>query len=166
MMDETRFKMLYDQTSGPLLSYILRVTGEKATADDVFQEAYIRMLQHETDVDLAKHKAYLFATATNLIRDHWRRVKRERRWEEEGAVQTSRGANEIDLRYGVEEALQGMSPQQRSLLWLAYVEGYRHDEIASMLKLREKSVRVLLYRARRKLSEICRSMGIHKEEVQ
>ena len=59
-----------------------------------------------------------------------------------------------------------MSPQQRSLLWLAYVEGYRHDEIASMLKLREKSVRVLLYRARRKLSEICRSMGIHKEEVQ
>ena len=98
MMDETRSKVLYDQTSGPLLSYILRVTGEKATADDVFQEAYIRMLQHETDVDLAKHKAYLFATATNLIRDHWRRVKRERRWEEEGAEQTSRGENEIDLR--------------------------------------------------------------------
>ena len=34
-----------------------------------------------------------------------------------------------------------------------------------MLKLREKSVRVLLYRARRRLSEICRSMGIRKEEI-
>ena len=165
MMDETRFKMLYDLTSVPLLSYILRVTGEKATADDVFQEAYIRMLQHETDVDVTKQKAYLFATATNLIRDHWRRAKRERRWEEEDAEQTSHGENEIDLRYGVEEALQEISPQQRSLLWLAYVEGYRHDEIASMLKLREKSVRVLLYRARRRLSEICRSMGIRKEEI-
>ena len=165
MMDETRFKMLYDLTSVPLLSYILRVTGEKATADDVFQEAYIRMLQHETDVDVTKQKAYLFATATNLIRDHWRRVRRERRWEEEDAEQTSHGENEIDLRYGVEEALQEISTQQRSLLWLAYVEGYRHDEIASMLKLREKSVRVLLYRARRRLSEICRSMGIRKEEI-
>ena len=40
MIDETRFKTFYTQTSRPLLAYLLRVTGEKPLADDVFQESY------------------------------------------------------------------------------------------------------------------------------
>ena len=48
-MDEERFKVFYEQTSKPLLSYLLRVTGEKAVADDVFQESYVRVLPVITD---------------------------------------------------------------------------------------------------------------------
>jgi RNA polymerase sigma-70 factor (ECF subfamily) len=44
--------------------------------------------------------------------------------------------------------------QERSLLWLAYVEGHQHDEIAKMLGLKPLSVRVLLFRARRKLAAL------------
>ncbi len=166
MMDETGFRRFYERTSRPLLSYLRRVTGEKAMADDVFQEAYIRMLQSDfKDPDDTRQRSYLFTTATNLVRDHWRRAKREKRWESEETVPATEpsGGDIIDLRCSVEAALLGLSPQQRSLLWLAYVEGYRHEEIASMLGLRQRSVRVLLYRARQKLSGILTSMGIRKE---
>jgi DNA-directed RNA polymerase specialized sigma24 family protein len=46
------------------------------------------------------------------------------------------------------------------LLWLAYVEGCAHDEIAGTLDLSEKSVRVLLFRARRNLERILRQNGL------
>ncbi len=45
-----------------------------------------------------------------------------------------------------------LKTQERALLWLAYVEGHDHTEIAAMLGLKSLSVRVLLFRARRKLA--------------
>ncbi len=164
-MDEARFKILYEQTSKLLLAYLLRVTGENALADDVFQESYVKLLQSElrepTD---AKLKSYLFTTATNLIRDHWRRAKKDVRWESEGSGDISTIGHEepAHLGHDFEKAFEGLSPQQRSLLWLAYVEGYEHKEIAGMLGLREKSIKVLLYRARHKLKSVLTTMGIGK----
>ena len=45
-----------------------------------------------------------------------------------------------------------LKTQEQTLLWLAYVEGFDHREIAVALDLKEKSVRVLLFRARKKLA--------------
>ncbi len=167
MMDEERFKVFYEQTSKPLLSYLLRVAGEKAIADDVFQESYVRVLQSDlkepTD---AKLKSYLFTTATNLIRDHWRRTKRDVQWESEGVgdIPSRHEERNMSTRHSVEGALEQLSPQHRSLLWLAYVEGYDHKEIATMLSVKEKSVRVLLFRAKQKLLGILNAMGVRKGE--
>ena len=46
------------------------------------------------------------------------------------------------------------------MLWLAYVEGFSHNEVAEALSLSEKSVRVLLFRARKKLAGILTKKGI------
>lgn len=168
-MDEIRFKIFYEQTSKSLLSYIQRVTREKALADDIFQESYIRLLQSDlkepTD---AKLKSYLFTTATNIIRDHWRRTKKHARWESEDIEDVSRSHQEdqILLHETLDAALDGVSPQQRSLLWLAYVEEYTHREIAAMLNLQEKSVRVLLFRARQRLAGILNTIGVGRKDVQ
>lgn len=48
----------------------------------------------------------------------------------------------------------GLSPRQRSLLWLAYVEGLDHAELARALGLRQGSVKVLLHRARQRMQGI------------
>jgi RNA polymerase sigma-70 factor (ECF subfamily) len=58
-----------------------------------------------------------------------------------------------------------LKTQEQSLLWLAYVEGFNHREIASALQLREKSIRVLLFRARKRLAFMLRKHGFgHGEE--
>jgi RNA polymerase sigma-70 factor (ECF subfamily) len=58
-----------------------------------------------------------------------------------------------------------LKPQQQALLWLAYVEGFDHGEIASALGVRESSVRVLLYRARKRMAGILRTHGFGPQEV-
>ena len=45
------------------------------------------------------------------------------------------------------------------MLWLAYVEGFDHSEIAAALGISEGSVRVLLFRARRKMATLLTEAG-------
>ena len=166
MIDQPRFRLFYERTAQPLLAYIRRVTRDRHFAEDVFQESYVRLLQSELeDLDDAHLKSYLFTVATNIIRDQWRRKRMKARWESEpGEGREAPGREEeTGDRVSLEEALRKLSPQQRSLVWLAYVEGYGHREIAAMLTLKEKSVRVLLFCAKKKLSGILTGMGVVNE---
>ena len=63
------------------------------------------------------------------------------------------------LRVDMMRVFGQLKPQQRQLMWLAYVEGASHLEIATALGLRERSVRVLLHRARRRLAALLRATG-------
>jgi RNA polymerase sigma-70 factor (ECF subfamily) len=53
-----------------------------------------------------------------------------------------------------------LKPRQRALLWLAYVEGMRHAEIAEVLGLSALSIRPLLFRARRRMATALRGRGL------
>jgi len=61
------------------------------------------------------------------------------------------------------EAFHELKPQQRSLLWLAYVEELDHREIAVATGVKEKSVRVLLSRARKAFAGILNRFGLRPE---
>lgn len=69
----------------------------------------------------------------------------------------------VELRRDLESALEGLSPRERALLWLAYAEGRAHREIAGILGVGELSVRVLLFRARKKLLRILEERGLAPE---
>jgi RNA polymerase sigma-70 factor (ECF subfamily) len=47
-----------------------------------------------------------------------------------------------------------MRPRDRQLLWLAHAEGYSHNEIAEVTGLGSASIRLLLFRARRKIARL------------
>ena len=104
-------------------------------------------------------KAYLFKTATSLMIDHWRREKRERSWK---SVWNPPTMQSVERNEDLPKALSELRPVDRALLWLAYVEGFDHGEIASALRLKENSIRVLLFRARKKLAH---ALGRHTAEV-
>jgi RNA polymerase sigma-70 factor (ECF subfamily) len=53
-----------------------------------------------------------------------------------------------------------LTSRERALLWLAYVEGNSHDDIAAALGLGRRSIKVLLFRARRRLSELLKARGL------
>ena len=61
--------------------------------------------------------------------------------------------------------LRKLKPRERALLWLAHVEESTHEEIAEALGLRPKSVRVLLFRARKRLGEVLAKRGIGPEAL-
>jgi RNA polymerase sigma-70 factor (ECF subfamily) len=168
MMEERSFLELYEATRNALWAYVFRAGGDKSLADDIVQEAYVRLLQSRAEMrDKHQSRAYLFRIATNLLNDHGRQIQKEKRALDTDPDQIAPD-NEITAgRQSVqfETAYGQLSDQQRSLLWLAYVERYEHREIAAMLKLGEESVRVLLFRARRKLAEILTSKGVKPKSL-
>jgi len=104
-------------------------------------------------------KAYLYRTATNLVTDHWRQQNRHRRWWRLFPLRAEAAPHRVELASDIERLFQQIAPRERALLWLAYVEGADHREIAEILQLKEASVKVLLFRTRRKMEAILRDHG-------
>ena len=149
---QEQFEMVY-RTHGPAIwRYVLRMTGDPDLAGDVLQETFIRMLQRRPPaMEPRALRVYLFQTAIRLVYDEWRKQKRSRRlWERLRNRRVVKREPVGMAEHDLEKCFQQLSVKERTLLWLAYVEGWSHREIAQALGLREKSVRVLLFRARKK----------------
>jgi RNA polymerase sigma-70 factor (ECF subfamily) len=153
-MTDAEFTEFYETTARKLKTFLARSLSDAALAEDLAQETYIRFL-NSRGAGLKGEDAtkYLYRIAGNLVHDHWRRggVKLEEMDAAETAIPPPM-AEDAD----VDTALNALSPAQRSLLWLAYVEGYEHKEIAEMLQLKPASVKVLLFRARDRFIKLFR----------
>ncbi len=150
-MDEAAFQAFYEETSCPLFAYLLRVSGERTLAEDLLQESYCRLLSAKlSPMDEVGRRSYLFRIATNLLRDRWRRHKEDSLPDPVPEVASS--APHPDRKIVVRQAFRRLKDRERQLLWLAYVEGASHKEIADSTGLKAGSVRLLLFRARRKLA--------------
>ncbi len=162
-MDEAKFEAFYRKTARPIWSYIFRMTGDAATADDLLQKTFFRFLRSNPMIVNDDHlRHYVFKTATNLVFDHFREAKRHRHLPEMTATVESR-TDRDDLRRDMMRVFAKLKPQERALLWLAHVEGSSHQEIADALGVKEKSVRVLLFRARKRLTAILTKHGLAPE---
>lgn len=152
-MEQQEFESFYGRTWGRLWQYLRRLGRDPALADDLLQEAYLRFLHHPgKGRSEAEHRAYLYRIATNLFHDRRRREGREQRLLAQLSREDRRpfpGANTA-ARLDTRSALDALKPRERALLWLAYAEGWEHRQIARALDLRAASVRVLLFRARKK----------------
>jgi RNA polymerase sigma-70 factor, ECF subfamily len=155
-MDESSFRAFHGQTARPLLAYLVRACGDRALAEDIWQEAYCRFLTAQAPAtDDRQARSYLFQIATNLMRDKWRRRKEEA-LEDDTPEPVSQAPNQ-EANLGVRQAFQRLKPRERQLLWLAYVEGSNHKEISKCTGLKAASIRPLLFRARRRLAGLLRA---------
>jgi RNA polymerase sigma-70 factor (ECF subfamily) len=159
-MDEESFRAFYERTARPLWTYLWRMTGDPHVADDLLQETYYRFLRAGDHCDGDAHRrAYVFRVATNLVRDRHRRAGgRQMVTFAEDQVQLStsqeQAAEESTRRTDLNRAMSKLKPRERALLWLAYVHGHPHSEIAQVLGVKTGSVKLLLFRARRKLAHL------------
>lgn len=154
-MDRDAFAGFYERTARPLWAYLTRVSGDPALADDLVQESFVRMLCATTPLDGEVHaKRYLFRVATNLLRDYWRRPKASSIEDMPEGVFASDGGDGADAQMMLEPRLLQLRPRERQLLWLAHAEGYSHKEIAEIMGLRSPSIRLMLFRARRRMAHL------------
>ena len=153
-LDEDAFQSIYDATARPLWGYLLRVSGRRDVADDLVQETYCRFLGRRENVlamNEAETRSYLFRIATNLLRDRWRRGETSLDGDagEELVMEIADAEEDPAAKIDVHRMMQTLKPRARQLLWLAYVEGMSHAEIAEVTGLSALSIRLLLFRARR-----------------
>jgi RNA polymerase sigma-70 factor (ECF subfamily) len=160
-MDEDAFRLFYERTSRAVWAYLSRATGDPRQADDLLQDTYYRFLRATSaPTDEAHRRNYLFRIATNLVHDTRRRPRID-------AVQMHEGLEHADptqldnadgaaRRVDLSRAMARLKPREREMLWLAYAQGSSHKEIADILGLQTSSIKLLLFRARRRLATMMR----------
>ena len=162
-MDEDTFRALYDRTSRALWAYLSRLTGNPDAADDLLQETYYRFLRAQGRYESEAHRRNsLFRIATNLARDGWRRGAHARLVPLPDAAQGELRARvdvagDAQRRTDLARAMLQLTPRERAMLWLAYAHGSSHRDIASTVGVKAGSVKLLLFRARRKLAVVIRN---------
>jgi RNA polymerase sigma-70 factor (ECF subfamily) len=159
--DEASFGAFYERTARPLWSYVYRVTGHAADADDIVQDAFCRLLRADVRDRDEDRRRYVYRIASNLVIDRWRRSGREPAMEDERALQAIAAAAPAD-EPEVARTFAALAPRDRALLWLAYVEEESHAEIAASLGVGTRSVKVLLFRARRRLRSLLSARGVER----
>jgi RNA polymerase sigma-70 factor, ECF subfamily len=162
-MDEDTFRAFYDRTARPLWVYLARMSGDPHVADDLLQESYYRFLRVRATFASETHRRnYLYRIATNLVHDAHRRRRPDHvaLADDDVAAPTRDFTQPSDTRTDVRRAMARLKPRERELLWLAYAEGSSHQEIASTLGLKTGSIKLLLFRARRRLAALLKAGGV------
>ncbi len=158
-MDEETFRAFYDRTARQVWAHLARITGDRSLADDLLQDTYYRFLRAERSFTSESHRRnYLFRIATNLSHDRHRRgrgvisVPLPAEHETGALADGTDIAADAERRTDLARAMAKLKPREREMLWLAYAQGSSHEEIAESLGLRKSSIKILLFRARRRLA--------------
>jgi RNA polymerase sigma-70 factor (ECF subfamily) len=154
--DLLAFEALYRRQVGRVHALCRRVSGDAARAEELVQETFLRAwrklgtLRREEDLPAWLHRVAL-NVALGERRSRSRGPDRERPLDEERASEPRSPGSGPGLGLDLERALDTLPPGARSVFVLHDVEGYRHEEIAGLLKVSVGTSKAQLHRARRLL---------------
>ena len=158
----TDVESLFTEHYASLVRYLTRRVGDRDWAEEIAQETFVRALRQQ---EIVSPRSWLYAVATNLVRDEMRKDAR-RRARLEQLVADARALDRDVVALPVErgedatmarEALQQLAERDREAL-LMREEGLDYGEIAAALELSVGSVGTTLSRARRRLVEAYESL--------
>jgi RNA polymerase sigma-70 factor, ECF subfamily len=149
------FAALYRAHFGPLSGYATALTGDSAAAIDIAQEAFTRLLARWRKVRDAR--AWLFFVATNLSRDHWRSITRDRELTDRAASHTAGTAQPHDP--WLRDLVERLPERQRQAILLHYYADIPIDEIARLLHVPLGTVKRRLHDGRARLATEVKEAG-------
>ena len=150
MTQSNRLEDVIPAYENTLYRAALAILGDPQEAEDVVQEAFLRLWEKDPAFESPAHqRSWLLKVTVNgckgRLRAPWRRRPAP-------LLESHPAADEEEQ--AVLEVIQSLPPKDRAALHLYYYEGYQTAEIAAMTGWREGTVRSRLARARDKLREL------------
>ena len=170
---EHAFREIVRRYERPVFSMIFRMVRDSATAEDLSQDTFVKVLNHiDKYRPEFKLSSWLFKIANNVAIDHLRRRQLDT-VSIDGSPHASSAqdieATSFDVASGgesaleameskelgtaIERAIAGLRPEYRSCILLRHVEGRSYEEIAATLDLPLGTVKTYIHRARHQLRE-------------
>ena len=150
--DRRAFERLYRAHVGRVYTLCARMTGDAASAEELTQDVFVRAWDK-----LALYRGesafstWLHRLAVNVVLNHRKSEGRRRgRLEEDPEVLDGQAGHQIPagIRLDLEQAIAGLPPGARRVFLLHDVEGFKHEEIATMLGVTSGGSKAQLHRAR------------------
>ena len=159
---ETRFfAQLVTRYADPVFAMSLRLIGDRAEAEDVAQEVFLRVHRAlPAFKGEAKFSTWLYRITWNMCADWRRKNRRPGRTSSSLETEADQSDGRVDLEKKVidgeeqafvQQALDGLDDIYRSVVILHYYQKLSYEQIASILEVPVKTVETRLYRARRQL---------------
>ena len=167
--DAAAFELLYDLHKRRVYSLCLRMTGNTASAEDLTQEAFLQLFRKiGTFRGESAFSTWLHRMAVNVVLMQLRKknlpvvpIDETTEGEEEGTIRKELGAADSPLagsidRLHLQRAVDELPPGYRTIFVLHDVEGYEHNEIATMVGCSIGNSKSQLHKARIKLRDLLR----------
>jgi len=153
--DKKAFYQLYEQFVGRVYAICWRLLGNKQKAEDASQEIFIKVWQQLPAFrGDSSFGTWLHTIATRTAIDLWRQEKHLRLIDSsDEQPELADVATECSSAAPLEQAIQRLPAQARAVFVLFALEGYQHQEIATMLGIAEGTSKAQYFRARQLLQE-------------
>lgn len=152
--DKVAFEQIFERTSGELYRFARSLSGNHAVAEDIVAATYLRAWQSARSYRAGtnNYRRWLLAIARNQIYDHSRANNEtvplsEMDFAAPEVSDRERTASEV--RSELDRLLATITPDQREVVVLRYIDNKSHEEIGRLLGKREGAVRAQLLRALR-----------------
>lgn len=170
-LEESALAEIFDRYYQPIYRYLYHHLGHAPTAEDLTAEVFRRFLEalHSHRGPNAYLQAWLYRVAHNLLVDELR----HRKFQEQDALEENLPdaapavgwtVQQSPTRQAIRSVLNTLSPKQRTVLVLKYLEDMENDEIARVMNLSEGAVRALQQRGLRALQRRLKRRGLLSSE--
>ena len=162
--DQTAYGMLVDRHLSLNLGYATKLLGNAAEAEEVMQEAFIRVWKHASRWDPArktKFTTWFYRVVTNLCYDVGRKRKPQVNVEILETIASDEASADnviaVDQRsQHVKKALEELPQRQCTAIMLCYFQGLSNREAAEVMEVSLNALESYLVRGRRNLADILR----------
>ncbi len=152
------FAALVERHQGVVFGYLLARLGDRANAEDLCQEVFVRCYSARGEFDSPERvRPWLIGIARNVLREHVRRTKRRKEvaWTEL-CLELESLSGDAQGRYAeaaenLPGCLEALGPSAREALELHYRSSLKLAEIGLRLRRSEGAVKLLMFRARQAL---------------
>ncbi|MBC7930478.1 MAG: sigma-70 family RNA polymerase sigma factor [Rubrivivax sp.] len=170
--DPEAFRLLFERYSRPVISFVYDMVGERALAEDLTQETFVRAYRHLTALrEESKFSTWLFSIAKNVAREHLRSAERRStkvdlddetvRELPDGALTPVGELLDKELNAVVRRALGALDEDKRMVFTLKVFQQRSYEEIAEITGFSLPKVKTDLHRARAEMRRRIRPyMGV------
>lgn len=165
---QSAFEQIVRRYQRPVISLIARITGDRALAEDLAQDTFVKAFRGLAAFDTTRRlSSWLFRIAHNTAIDAMRRLP-SRAAAAFVASEAAAGVpqppvpdpvEQRELGDALEAALAGLRPDQRAAVVLRYENGLSFDEIGVVLGVPEATARSHVHRARKELARLLAASG-------
>lgn len=146
------FEFIYNTYAKDIRRFLFFKTQDVDAAEDILQDAYIKLWKNCSSVDYDKVKSYLYSIANNMFLNEKKHEKVVHKYNEQHKKQETNESPEFimlekEFMEKLEKTIASLSEKQREVFLLNRIEKKKYKEIAELLNISVKAVEKRMHQA-------------------